>query len=316
MHLSNIYLIDNLYFKQILNMELRHLRYFVAVAEELSFTRAADRLHIGQPPLSQQVQALEEEIGAKLFDRSRRTIRLTEAGRVFLDDAHQVLALAASAAETARRIEKGEIGQLKIGFTKSTAFTPIFPRIINTYRKQYPNVKLVLLEMSTMRQLAALSDYTIDLGFLRPPETDIPPNFVHTTLQDHPLSVVLPANHRLADAARISVEDLRDEAFVMFPRDEGTTLNPQIYRLCAEAGFVPKIAMEAREAATITGLVAAGCGVSILPDLFGSMGIKDVRFRLIEAPEAVTKLVLAGRSDESGSIPRAFFEIAKEVAGY
>jgi DNA-binding transcriptional LysR family regulator len=113
-------------------MELRHLRYFVAVAEELSFTRAADRLHIGQPPLSQQVQALEEEIGAVLFDRSRRTIRLTEAGRVFLEDARRVLALAANAAETARRVEKGEIGQLKIGFTKSTAFTPIFPKIINT----------------------------------------------------------------------------------------------------------------------------------------------------------------------------------------
>lgn len=297
-------------------MELRHLRYFTAVAEELSFTRAAERLHIGQPPLSQQIQALEEEIGAVLFDRSRRTIRLTEAGRVFLDDARQVLALAANAAETARRVEKGEIGQLKIGFTKSTAFTPIFPKIINTYRKQFPNVKLLLLEMSTMRQIAALSDYSIDLGFIRPPETDIPQHFVLTTLQDHPLSVVLPENHRLANVARISVEDLKNEEFIMFPRDEGTTLNPQIYRLCAEAGFVPRIAMEAREAATITGLVAAGCGVSILPDLFSSMGIKDVRFRLIEAPAAVTKLVLAGRSEESGTIPRAFFEIARALADY
>src|SRR4051812_19137177 len=106
-------------------MELRHLRYFVAVAEELSFTRAAERLHIGQPPLSQQVQALEEEIGAILFDRTRRSIRLTEAGRIFLEDAQRVLAMASGAAATARRVQKGEIGQLKIGFTKSTAFTPL-----------------------------------------------------------------------------------------------------------------------------------------------------------------------------------------------
>jgi DNA-binding transcriptional LysR family regulator len=295
-------------------MELRHLRYFVAVAEELSFTRAADRLHIGQPPLSQQVQALEEEIGAVLFDRSRRTIRLTEAGRVFLEDARRVLALAANAAETARRVEKGEIGQLKIGFTKSTAFTPIFPKIINTYRTRFPNVKLVLHEMSTMRQVVALTDYSLDLGFIRPPETDIASHLRCTTLQDHPLSVVLPENHHLAKVSRVSVEDLKSEEFVMFPRDEGTTLNPQIYRLCAEAGFVPKIAMEAREAATITGLVAAGCGVSILPDLFRSMGIKGVVFRLIETPAAVAKLVLASRAQESGTIPRAFFEIARELA--
>jgi DNA-binding transcriptional LysR family regulator len=286
----------------------------VAVAEELSFTRASERLHIGQPPLSQQIQALEEEIGAVLFDRSRRAIRLTEAGRIFLDDARRVLLLAANAAQTARRVEKGEIGQLKIGFTKSTAYTPIFPKIINTYRTRFPNVKLVLQEMSTMRQIAALADYSLDLGFMRPPETDIATHLLFSTLQDHPLSVVLPENHPLAKAPGISMEDLRDEEFVMFPRDEGTTLNPQIYRLCAEAGFVPKVAMEAREAATITGLVAASCGISILPDVFSSMGIKGAIFRSMETPAAVTKLVLASRAHETGAMPRAFFEIADALA--
>lgn len=294
-------------------MELRHLRYFVAVAEELSFTRAADRLHIGQPPLSQQVQALEEEIGAQLFDRSRRTIRLTEAGRIFLEDAKRVLSLAATAAATARRVEKGEIGQLKIGFIKSTAFTPIFPKIINTYRTRFPQVKLILQEMSTMRQIAALADFSLDLGFIRPPEMDMSSQLVFTPLRAHPLSVVLPEHHHLAKASHISVEDLRDEELIMFPRDEGTTLNPQIYKLCADAGFAPKIAMEAREAATITGLVAAGCGISILPDLFSSMGIKGVVFRSIETPAAVVKLVLARRAQESGTLPKAFFDIATEL---
>nr|WP_217344765.1 LysR substrate-binding domain-containing protein [Noviherbaspirillum sp. L7-7A]MBV0878945.1 LysR family transcriptional regulator [Noviherbaspirillum sp. L7-7A] len=294
-------------------MELRHLRYFVAVAEELSFTRAADRLHIGQPPLSQQVQALEEEIGAILFDRSRRSIRLTEAGRIFLEDAYRVLAMAASAAETARRVEKGEVGQLKIGFIKSTAFTPIFPKIINTYRTRYPNVKLVMQEMSTMRQLAALEDYSLDLAFIRPMDTDIPSHLVMTTLQNHRLSVLMPDHHRLADVDPLSIDDLRNEDFVMFPRDEGTTLNLAIYRLCAEAGFTPRVTMEAREVATITGLVAARCGIAILPDLFQSLGIKGVLFRPIDTPAMVTQLALASRAAESGTIPQAFFDIAREL---
>lgn len=295
-------------------MELRHLRYFVAVAEELSFTRAAERLHIGQPPLSQQVQALEEEIGAILFDRTRRTIRLTEAGRVFLEDAQRVLALAANAAATARRVELGEIGQLKIGFTKSTAFTPLFPKIINTYRTRFPNVKLILQEMSTMRQVSAFADYSLDIGFIRPPETDSPLPLSLTTLQTHRLSVLLPEGHVLEKRPSISVHDLKDEEFIMFPRDEGTTLNPQIYGLCAKAGFTPKVAMEAREAVTIIGLVAAGCGITILPDLFNTAGIKGVRFRLLETPTAVQKLSLASRLEESGAIPLAFAEVAKELA--
>lgn len=294
-------------------MELRHLRYFVAVAEELSFTRAADRLHIGQPPLSQQVQALEEEIGAILFDRSRRTIRLTEAGRVFLEDAYRVLALAAGAAATARRVEKGEIGQLRIGFIKSTAFTPIFPKIINTYRTRFPNVKLVLQEMSTMRQIAALEDYSLDLAFIRPVEPGVQSNLAMTTLQEHRLSVLMPDHHRLADVDHLAIDDLRNEDFVMFPQDEGTTLNLEIYRLCAEAGFAPKVTMEAREVATITGLVAARCGIAILPDLFQSLGIRSVLFRPIDTPSVITTLALARRASESGAIPRAFFDVATEL---
>jgi DNA-binding transcriptional LysR family regulator len=263
--------------------------------------------------LSQQVQALEEEIGAILFDRSRRTIRLTEAGRVFLEDAYRVLALAAGAAETARRVEKGEIGQLRIGFIKSTAFTPIFPKIINTYRTRFPNVKLVMQEMSTMRQIAALADYSLDLAFIRPVEPELQSTLAMTTLQEHRLSVLMPDHHRLTDVEHLSIEDLRNEDFVMFPQDEGTTLNLEIYRLCTEAGFAPKVTMEAREVATITGLVAARCGIAILPDLFQSLGIKGVLFRPIDTPSVITTLALARRASESGAIPRAFFDIASEL---
>lgn len=293
-------------------MELRHLRYFVAVAEELSFTRAAERLHIGQPPLSQQIQALEEEVGALLLDRTRRWVRLTEAGKLFLDDARRILALSASAAKTANRAHRGELGQLKIGFTRSTPFTPIFPKIINAYRKQFPAVTLVLQELSTMRQVAAIHDGSLDLGFVRTPETAVPVTLKFTTLREHSLSIVIPIHHRLARKRRVLIEDLREEEFVMFPRDEGTTLTPQIYRLCADAGFEPRIVIEAREAATVIGLVAAGCGISILPDLFSCMGIKGAVFRLIETPTAVSKFVLASRMQESNPVTVAFLKVAME----
>jgi DNA-binding transcriptional LysR family regulator len=145
-------------------MELRHLRYFVAVAEELHFTRAAERLHIGQPPLSQQIQALEAELGAQLFERNKRSVRLTQAGTLFLDDARRILALSEQAAVTARRAQRGEAGELRIGFTFSTPFTPYFATVINRYRQQFPHVTLTLHEMATLHQLEAISGRTMDLG--------------------------------------------------------------------------------------------------------------------------------------------------------
>lgn len=295
-------------------MELRHLRYFVEVAENLSFTRAAERLHIGQPPLSQQIQALEEEIGATLFDRSRRNIRLTEAGHFFLIDAKRVLQLAAEAAETANRVERGEIGQVRIGFTKSSAFTEIFPKIIHTYRRRFPKVNLLFCEMSTMKQVSGLIDHSLDVAFIRPLETDEARNFTLTPLESHRLAVVIPETHPLGKVSQVSLKALMDEELIMFPSAEGTTLNPLIYRLCREAGFEPKTVMEAREAATIIGLVAAGCGISILPEVFSSIGIKGICFRLIENPVATAELVLATRSHEVSTAARTFLDVAKEIS--
>lgn len=294
-------------------MELRHLRYFVAVAEELSFTRAAMRLHIGQPPLSQQIQALEGEIGATLLDRSRRWVRLTEAGRLFLDDARRILALSADAAETARRAERGEIGELRIGFTRSIPHTPIFPRIINEFRKQFPQVTLRLQEMPTNQQITAMNDGSLDLGFLRPLESENSDALDQIVLSHDPLAVVVPIGHRLAKRPAVTIGDLRNEDFLMFPRDDGTTLTPRVIQLCRDAGFEPKVAMEAREAATIIGLVAAGCGISVLPSVLGNMGIKEIRFRPLNNPAALTSLVLASRRGEAGVLVKAFLGIAVTV---
>ncbi len=291
-------------------MELRHLRYFVAVAEELHFTRAAERLHIGQPPLSQQIQMLEEEVGAKLLDRSRRWVRLTEAGRLFLEDARRILALSAEAAETARQAERGELGRLRIGFTASTPLTEVFNKAVNAYRKQFPAVTLSLTEMPTLRQVEALRDRSIDLGFIRPPEVELPHSVTIETLRHDPLVLVTPVNHPLARRPSVSIADLADFAFVAFRPEAGTGLQPQVLRLCREAGFEPKIALQAGEGSTIIGLVAAGCGISILPESFTGMRVKGVSYRRLADPGAVTQLMLARRNGEQMPLVDAFFALA------
>ena len=295
-------------------MELRHLRYFVAVAEELSFTRAAERLHIGQPPLSHQIQMLEAEVGAQLLERSKRWVRLTEAGKLFLDDARRILALSEQAAHTARRAERGEAGELRVGFTFSTPLTPLFAAAINRYRQRYPGVTLTLKEMSTLGQIDAIANRELDLGLVRPPESTLPEGVQLTVLRRDPLVMVLPVGHPLARKKSIAVRDLEGEPLVMYPESAGTGIHPQIFRLCREAGFKPTIAMEAGEASTIIGLIAAGCGISVLPSSFNIIQMSGVCYRPLADAEATTTLFLAQRKDEISPLVAAFVAIATEAA--
>ncbi|TFW16445.1 LysR family transcriptional regulator [Duganella callida] len=295
-------------------MELRHLRYFVAVAEELSFTRAAERLHIGQPPLSHQIQQLEAEVGAQLLERSKRWVRLTEAGKLFLDDARRVLALSEQAVQTARRAEQGEAGELRVGFTFSTPLTPLFAALINRYRQRYPGVRLTLQEMSTLGQIEALAGRELDLGLVRPPELTLPDAVTLTILRRDPLVMVLPDGHPLAAQDSIAISDLKGEPLVMYPESAGTGIHPQINRLCREAGFQPTIAMEAGEASTIIGLVAAGLGVSVLPSSFNIIQMRGVCYRPLADPQATTALYLARRKDATSPLVAAFVAVATEAA--
>jgi DNA-binding transcriptional LysR family regulator len=296
-------------------MELRHLRYFIAVAEELHFTRAAERLHIGQPPLSHAIQVLEADVGALLFLRTKRSVRMTEAGKLFLIDARRILAQADQAKETARRAHRGEAGELRIGFTFSTPLTPLFATVINRYRQQFPAVSLTLHEMATQGQLDALQQHRLDLGFVRPPEGVNTDGVTLTALRDDPLIAVL---RRATPAARhksISIAQLKDEAFVMYPANAGTGIYPQIFRLCREAGFVPRIGQVAGEASTIIGLVAAGCGVSVLPASFDRIRMDGVCYRQISDKGASTQLLLAQRDGERSPLVDAFVALAVAAAG-
>jgi DNA-binding transcriptional LysR family regulator len=295
-------------------MELRHLRYFIAVAEELHFTRAAARLHIGQPPLSQAIQALETDIGARLLERSKRWVRLTEAGKLFLIDARRILALADQASETARRAARGEVGELRIGFTYSTPYTPLFAKLINGYRSQFPAVTLTLHEMATLHQLDALVHRALDLCFIRPPDGPLPEGLESTVLRVDPLLLVLPGTHPLAAQDIVAIRALAGLPFVMYPANAGVGIYGLIFRLCRAAGFVPHIAQEAGEASTIIGLVAAGCGISLLPSSFDRIRMNGVVYRPLDDPAATTELVLVQRAGEHSPLIDAFTKLAREAA--
>jgi DNA-binding transcriptional LysR family regulator len=295
-------------------MELRQLRYFIAVAEELHFTRAAERLHIGQPPLSHAIQVLEADLGARLFERSKRWVRLTEAGKLFLADARRILALSEQAAATARRAERGEAGELRIGFTFSTPLTPLFATVINRYRSRYPDVTLTLHEMATLRQTEALAARTLDLGFVRPTEGVLPDSLTLTPMREDPLMLVLPASSPLARKKSVAMGELAEIPFVMYPQDAGTGIYHKILSLCRAAGFVPRIGQHAGEASTIIGLVAAGCGVTVLPGSFSRIHMDGVCYRPIAGKDASTMLLLAQRSGERSPLLDAFTAMALEAA--
>ena len=290
-------------------MELRHLRYFIAVAEELHFGRAARNLGISQPPLSQQIQALEEELGARLFDRTNRRVELSEAGRLFLDEARRVLAQVDKAADVARRAQLGELGEMKIGFTSSAPFNSSIPRAIYAFRQAFPAVHLNLQEMSSAEVVEALGNESIEIGLMRP--LPLPDSVQTTELFREPLVAVLNASHPLADGPVTGIElaALAQEPFVFFPRSYGSGLYSQLLSLARQAGFSPHIAQEAGEAMTIIGLVSAGLGVSVLPASFQWMRIAGVAYRPLVDQGAESAVWLAQRKGPSSVMARAFVDL-------
>lgn len=289
-------------------MELRHLRYFVAVAEELHFTRAAQRLHLGQPPLSQQIQALEAEIGVTLLLRSRRKVALTEAGERFLLRARQILAAANAATEEARRAARGELGVLRVGFTASLSLTHFFPGLIYDYRQHYPQVTLMLSELSSAEQCKALAAQELDVGFIRCVDPEEPPGVSLRVIRRHPLRVAVNVRHPLAEREVLSLAELSEEGFIGYPDDAGTGLTVLLHRLCLSAGFQPKVVQEAREATTQIGLVAAGLGVAVLPSPLECVHIEGVHYLPLSDPGAYLSLAVATPQIEPSPLLTGFLE--------
>lgn len=292
-------------------MELRQLRYFVAVAEELHFTRAAARLGIAQPPLSQQIRGLEREIGVQLFHRTKRRVELTEAGRVLLQGARRVLAEAERAEEEASRAARGEVGHLAIGFV-GTAAVDVLPRVIRDYRNRFPDVRLTLHQLPTEQQVTRLRSGEIQVGFVRLPVADASLS-VDTVLREAVLAVV-PEDHRLAELGEIELRELADERFILFPRSFGPGLHDRIVRLCNAAGFSPRIDQEAVEMHTIAGLVAAGLGVSLVPESTRKLRQEGARYLDLSGTEPIWELAVARRRSDESALVGHFVEAARNCA--
>lgn len=249
-------------------MDLRRLTCFLAVADELNFSRAAQRLHMSQPPLSQQIRLLEQEMGAQLFERSRRAVTLTPAGLLLQEKARQIVELHQQAGELCRMAAHGLAGRLRIAFTASVPLFDEFSAMLRDFRTRYPEVELDLQHMTTGEQIAALTAGQIDIGFMRPsPAFRIPVPIREQTLWRDELMLALPAR-QAAGSLPVALSGLADQPFVLHPTVLGGGLHEHILALCSEAGFVPRIAQPARETSTMLALVAAGLGLSIVPSVY------------------------------------------------
>lgn len=279
-------------------LELRHLRYFVAVAEELNFTRAAERLHIAQPPLSTQIRLLEEELGAQLFVREKRRVFLTQAGREMLDRSRAILAAAGEAKEAARRAASGETGELHLGYAASAMFTEVLPGVIRRFQKRFPHIQLHLHEMPSMEQIYAVHNRELDVGIVRRPDAATPLGVRIEEWYRAPLVAAIPKAHPLAKRESLRFADLKDEPLILFPRDSGIGLYWRVVDLCVKAKFRPRIARETRDYAIMIGLVAAGVGIAVVPTDTQCIRLEGVAYRSLQGKDAVSALQLAFRPDQ------------------
>jgi len=270
-------------------MELRHIRYFVAVAEELNFTRAAARLGIGQPPLSQQIKDLEAELGVILLRRVPHGAELTEAGRAFLQEGLLALAAAEKATVAAKRAGRGEVGRLRLGFTGSAHFNSCVPSAIRSFRHAYPDVELQLEEANTYRLLDQLMLGALDVAFTHS-GVEGKSQLTLVPVERDTLVVALPVAHRCSHQPSVRLVELAQDSFIMKPRHVGPELHKAILNACSAAGFEPRLGQEAPQLATVVSLVAAELGVSLVPSSMQHIKAPGVTFR----PRAVQRCWIGG----------------------
>lgn len=287
-------------------MELRHLRYFLTLAEELHFGRAAARLHIQQPPLSRQIQVLEEELGFPLFERSRRRVELTPAGAALYGRAQQVFDALDVAVHDARSAAQGETGRLVIGYPSSLAYSGL-AELLRAFRTRFPGVELTLRELSPGEQIDALKAGSQDVGFVRSSPED--PALASELVRREPLMVVLPDDHPLAKRRTVALGTLRHEPFVMFPRARGPAFFDQLMALCAASGFMPRIAQEAPQL-DIVSMVAAGFGVSIMPASMRHFHRPGLVFRAITGSPQ-TELLIVWRHQNLSPALHKFVDLVR-----
>ncbi len=269
-----------------MKMELRHLRYFVTVAHEGHITRAAEKLRMQQPPLSQQIRALEREVDATLFVRHPRGVTLTDAGRAFLKDAESILSEVEHAKLRARRTARGEVGRIAVGFTTSAPFHPLVARAMREFRLTRPDVSFVLEESSSGDMVSGLRDGRLDVAFIRSGLVDPEGITVHPLLHEDTV-VAFPAKHPLSKRPALALKELAEEMFILYRRPDGRGLYDVIIAACSEAGFSPHIAQEAPRIVSTLNLVAAGLGITIVPASLSRLPLEGVVYRPLKGKPAL-----------------------------
>ena len=289
-------------------MEVRHLQYFVVVAEELHFGRAAARLQMTQPPLSQQILQLEEELGVRLLERSKRKVELTHAGRVFLEEAKKVLAQIQRAADMAQRADRGQSGRLAVGFVGSATYD-ILPEVIRDYMERFPDVDVVLNEMGTPLQITALMNHQIDVGIVRMPVSQ--EGLCFETVLRTPCVAAVSKEHPLSAKTEISLADLAEQPFILLSRAIWPGFHDEVVGLCRQMGFSPSIRQEATEFQTILGLVAANIGISIVPQSAHNLHMRGVVYLNLKHPP-IAEMAMAWRACETSPMVREFLRVARQ----
>jgi DNA-binding transcriptional LysR family regulator len=292
-------------------MELRHLRYFVVVAEELHFRRAAERLHMSQPPLSQQIRQLEEEVGATLLLRNQRRVELTAAGQAFFIRAREILDAVEDAARQARRVQRGEVGRLAVGFVGSAMYTFV-PELLHAFRDHAPDVTLRLHELGTSEQLRQLEDGRLDVGFVRVLRAR--PELKIETVVEEPVVAALPDAHPLATHPLLTLADLEGEPLVLLTRAGAPGLREALAPAIDRLGGEERIVQEVTETQTVVGLVAAGVGVSLVPESMRALERAGVTYRPLDGEAPKVRLTMAWRAADDSAVLNRFLEMARAAA--
>ncbi len=293
-------------------MDLRHLRYFVTVAEELHFGRAAAKLHISQPPLSMQIRALERELGVTLLTRTQRHVSLTQAGTALLAEARYILARVEQAVLTTKRAGRGEIGELAIGFI-SVADYNVLPIVLREFRRRFPLVNLNLRESTSDAQLRDLLAGRIDVGFVLPPIAEA--SLDSMPILREPLIAALPEKHPLARSrGKLALEKLKDAPFILFPRPNAPGLYDDVVSCCKAAGFSPRVAQEAIQMQTIVSLVSAELGVALIPASLINLQRTGVIYKHLRAGSPLTEVRLVWRRGDDLPALRVFIDVAAQAS--
>ncbi|WP_069870841.1 LysR family transcriptional regulator [Streptomyces malaysiensis] len=297
-------------------MELRQLQYFLAVAEELNFSRAADRLNMTQPPLSAQIRQLEEELDVVLFERSTRKVKITAAGLLFKQSTQELFSQLRKNIDDARRAAKGEWGKLALGFVPSTT-VEILPPILRDFREKFSDVRLDLHELTPEQQVRGLRDGTLDCACFYLPFAEIDPfgdrNLASTAISREPLVAALPPDHRLAAQRKIQVGDLADEPFVLVGGHSGQGLREIILEQCRRGGFVPHIVQEAALIQTIAGLVASGVGVALIPASVRRIQKIGIAYRALQQDPLDCEMGLIWMRENNSPVLTGFIDVARET---